>query len=104
MYNNKVRIVGVIDILFPLLNLIVNKVFVLVIVFCSYLHYTELLPIPEPQTVWTNVNTGDRTAETEFMVNNGVTQEEIEEFHRLSKYIVSLTCLSHCLTRTCFST
>jgi hypothetical protein len=34
--------------------------------------------------MWSNVNSQDHTEEDSFMIAKGVTQEEIEEFHRLS--------------------
>ncbi len=59
------------------------------VLLCSCVRYSELLPIPIPQDGWSDNISGsddhqDSTDADTFMINNGVTQEEIDEFHRLS--------------------
>ena len=53
---------------------------------CAVLQNSELSPLPgpRPQDMWSNVNSQDHTEEDAFMIAKSVTQEEIEEFHRLS--------------------
>ena len=48
----------------------------------SLVHVSFLLPLPgSPSSV-------DKLNDDEFMINHGVTQQEIEEFHRASNYFV----------------
>ncbi len=54
------------------------------VLLCFCVRYSELFPIPVPQNGWSDISSVDRQNADEFMINNGVTQEEIEEFHRLS--------------------
>lgn len=65
----------------------------LVTVICAYIQYSELLPITDSQPVLGNENYEDRMAEADFMAKYGVTQEEVEEFNRLSKELNKLCCI-----------
>lgn len=57
--------------------------------FCAVLQISDLFPLPgpRPQELWSNVNSQDHTDEDAYMIAKGVTQEEIEEFHRSSMNI-----------------
>jgi len=48
--------------------------------------FGQMLPLPEPASPITNPAQSNQDQET-FMIQNGVTQEEINEFHRLRMQI-----------------
>ena len=59
-------------------------IFTIVLVSC--IQFSQSLPLPEPQPITNGHNIQNPIADHEnFMLKNGVTQEEIKEFHRLRK-------------------
>jgi hypothetical protein len=52
----------------------------------SCIDFGQMLPLPKPVSPITNPAQFNQDRET-FMIQNGVTQEEIKEFHRLRMQI-----------------
>ena len=68
----------------------------------SCIQFSQSLPLPEPQPIPNGHNNQNPTDDHEnFMLKNGVTQEEIKEFHRLRKRKRVINCKT---TRTYCST
>jgi hypothetical protein len=60
-------------------------VFAIVLLNCS--QFLLSFPLPESQHLVDNFNENYTKDHEDFMIRNGVTQEEIEEFHRLRKLV-----------------
>jgi len=55
---------------------------VAVLILACYAKYCEMLPLQGSPTAM------DHLGNEEFLISNGITQEEIEEFHRTSTYLL----------------
>ena len=58
------------------------------IVLVSCIQLGHLLPLPEPQLRYGHNNQDQLKDPENFLLQNGVTQEEIQEFHRLRKFFI----------------